>query len=101
MLQPFNHFVALLWTLLDSFQQVHALVILGDLELNAIFQMGSHKSRVEGNNHLPQLAGHASYNTAQDMVDFLGCKHTLMTQVEFFIIQQPQVLIPEAAFSPF
>jgi len=35
----------------------------------------SHQSRVDGQNHLPQPAGHASFDASQDMVGLLGCKH--------------------------
>jgi len=36
-------------------------------ELDAGLQVGSHQSRSEGQNHLPQPAGHASFDAAQDM----------------------------------
>lgn len=39
---------------LDLFQQVHVLLISGAQEVNAVHQVGSHKSGLEGKNHLPQ-----------------------------------------------
>ncbi|CAN0071273.1 unnamed protein product, partial [Bubo scandiacus] len=63
--------------------------------------VGSHESRVEGENHLPQPAGHASLDAAQDTAGFLGCKHTLSGHVELLIKQHPQVLLHRAALNPF
>lgn len=39
---------------LDPLQQVHVLLMVGVPELNAVLQGGSHKSAIEGKNHLPQ-----------------------------------------------
>jgi len=61
---------------------------------------GSHESRVEGQNQLPQPAGHTSLDAAQDMVGFLGCKRTLLAHVELLIHQNPQVLLLRAALEP-
>mgnify|MGYP001857004296 CR=1 FL=1 len=54
-LQPSDH---LHGSPLDSLQQVHVLFVLGSPELDAVIQVGSHESRVMGQNHLPQPAGH-------------------------------------------
>ncbi|KAK4818029.1 hypothetical protein QYF61_004153 [Mycteria americana] len=86
---------------LDSSQQVHVLLMLGAAELNTILQVGSHESGVEGENHLLQPAGHASFDAAQDTVGFLGCKRTLLGHVELLISQHPQVLLLRAALNPF
>ncbi|KAK4832092.1 hypothetical protein QYF61_020707 [Mycteria americana] len=86
---------------LDSFQQVHVLLMLGAPELNAVLRVGSHESGVEGENHLPRPAGPASFDAAQDTVGFLGCKHTLPGHVELLINQHPQVLLLRAALNPF
>ena len=51
--------------------------------------MWSHRSRVEGPNHLPRPAGHTAFDAAQDTVGFPGCKHTLLTHVQFFIHNVP------------
>lgn len=45
--------------------QVHVLLILGDPQMDTVLQ-----SRVEGENHLPQPAGHTSFDAAQDTVNF-------------------------------
>ncbi|KAK4810535.1 hypothetical protein QYF61_004498 [Mycteria americana] len=63
--------------------------------------MGSHESGVEGQNHLPQPAGHTSFYAAQDTVGFLGCKHTFPAHVQFFIHQYPQVLLCRTILNPF
>jgi len=44
----------------------------GAPELDAGLQIGSHESGVKGQNHLPQPAGHASLDAAQDTVGPLG-----------------------------
>lgn len=38
---------------------------------------GSHESRVDGENHLPQPAGHTS-DVAQGPAGFMGCEHILI-----------------------
>jgi len=62
--------------------------------------MGSHQSRVEGQNPLPQPAGHASFDAAQDTVSLLGCECTLSAHVKLFICQYTQVLLFKAALHP-
>ena len=69
--------------------------------LNAILQVGSQQSRVEGQNHLPPPAGHASFDAAQDTVGFLSCESTLPAHAQLFIYQYPQVLLLRAALNPF
>ncbi|KAK4831140.1 hypothetical protein QYF61_015443 [Mycteria americana] len=86
---------------LDLLQQVHVLLMLGVPELKAVLQVGSHKSEVERENHLPRPAGHTSFDAAQDTVGFLGCKGTLSGHVELLINQYPQVLLLRAALNPF
>ena len=81
MLQTSDHLHGPLWDLL---QQLDAL-FLGAPGLDTVLQMGSHESRVEGQNHLPQLAGQASLDATQDTVDLLGCKCTVPAHIEFFI----------------
>jgi len=44
------------------------LLVLGAPELDAALQVGSHESRVEGQNHLPRPAGHTSLDATQDTV---------------------------------
>ncbi|KAK4823668.1 hypothetical protein QYF61_005639 [Mycteria americana] len=86
---------------LDPLQQVHVFPVLRTPELDGVLQVGSHKSRVEGQNHLPRPAGHTSFDAAQDTVGFLGCERTLPAHVQFVIHQYPQVLLCRAALNPF
>ena len=51
----------------------------------------SHQSRVEWQHHLPQPAGHASLDAAQDMVG------TLQGHVELLVNQHTQVLLLRAS----
>ncbi|KAK4815374.1 hypothetical protein QYF61_001362 [Mycteria americana] len=86
---------------LDPLQQVHVLPVLRAPELDAVLQVRSHQTRVEGQNPLPRPAGHASFDAAQDTVGFLGCECTLPAHVQLFIHQYPQVLLGRAALNPF
>ncbi|KAK4817241.1 hypothetical protein QYF61_005263 [Mycteria americana] len=97
-LQPSDH---LCGPPLDSLQQVHVLLMLGTPELDAVLWVGSHESGVEGQDHLPRPAGHASFDASQDTVGFLGCKHTLPCHVEVLINLHPQVLLLRDAFNAF
>ncbi|KAK4810711.1 hypothetical protein QYF61_007685 [Mycteria americana] len=84
---------------LDSLQQVHVLLVLRAPELDAVLQVRSYQSRVEGQNHLPRPAGHASFDAAQDTVGLLGCERTLPTHAQLFIHQYPQVLFRRATLN--
>jgi len=86
---------------LDPLQQVHVFPVLRAPELDAGLQVGSHQSRVDGQNHLPHPGGHAALDAAQDAVGFLGCKCTLSPHVQLFIHQYPQVLLSRAPLNPF
>ena len=70
-------------------------------ELDVDLQVGSHQRGVAGQNHLPQPAGHTSFDAAQDTVAFLGCESTLPVHVELLINPYPQVLLLRAMFNPF
>ena len=91
---------------LDLLQWVPVLLVLGASELNAVLQITSHQRRVKGDNNLPQLAGHAVFEVAQDMAGFLGCKHISLAHAEgfclfvFLVNQQPRILPLRAAFKP-
>lgn len=50
-------------------------------------------------NHLPQRAGHVSFDAVQGRIGFPGCKHTLPAYVDFLIYQHPQVLLFRAVHS--
>jgi len=58
--------------------------VLGAPELGAVLQMGSHESRVEGQNRLPRPAVHTSPDASQDMIGLLEYKYILSAHVEFF-----------------
>jgi len=58
-------------------------------------------TRAEGQNHLPQPAGHASLDAAQGTVGFPGCEHILLAHVQLFFQQYPQVLLSRAALNTF
>ncbi|KAK4831208.1 hypothetical protein QYF61_016045 [Mycteria americana] len=84
----------------DLLQQVHVFPVLRVPELDSVLQVGSHQSGVEGQNHLPQPAGHASFDAAQGTVGLLGCERTLPVHVQLFIHQYPHVLLGRAALNP-
>jgi len=81
--------------------QLHVVLVLRALELDAVLQVGSHKSRVEGQNQLLHLAGHTSLHATQDMIGLLGCKYTLLARIESFINPHSQILLLRAALKPF
>jgi len=63
--------------------------------------VGSHQSGIEGQNHLPRPAAHASLDAAQDMVGLLDCECTLPGHAELLVNQLPQVLLLRTALNPF
>ena len=63
--------------------------------------MGSHKSKVEGQNHLPRPAGHASLDVTQNTAGLLGCRCTLPTDVESVINRHSQILNLRAVLNSF
>ena len=67
-------------------------------ELDAVLQVGSHKSRVEGQNRLLQPA---SLDATQDMAGLLGSKHTLPDHIDSLINQHSQILLLRVALKPF
>jgi len=89
-LQPSDH---LHCPPLDPLQHPDILLVLRASELDAVLEVGSHESRIEGQNHLPWPAGHSSLDTTQDTTGLLGCKHTLPAHVESFINQDSQILL--------
>ncbi|KAK4810926.1 hypothetical protein QYF61_013334 [Mycteria americana] len=96
--QPSDHFCG---PPLDLLQQACVFLILGTPELDAVLQVGSHESGAEGQNHLPQPAGHASFDAAQDTIGFLSCKRTSLAHVLLFIHHYPQVLLCRTALNAF
>jgi len=63
--------------------------------------VGSHQNGVERQDHLPQPAGHAAFDAAQDEVGLLGCERTLLGHVELLVNQYPQVLLLRSGLNPF
>jgi len=88
--------VALLWTRSNSSV---SFFVLRAPELDTGLQMGSHKSGVKGQNHLPRPAGHASLDAAQDRVGLLGCERTLLDHIDLLVNQHPQVLLLRATLN--
>ena len=78
MLQPSDH---LHGPPLAPLQQLQVFPVLRAPELDTGLQMGCHQSRAEGQNHLPQPAGRAAFDAAQDMAGLLGCERTLLGHV--------------------
>ena len=93
MFHPLDHFCG---PLLDVLQQVCISPVLRAPHLDAVLQQ-----RVEGLDHLPQLAGHISFDTAQDTVGFLGWEGTLLAHVQLPIHQYLQAFFKRAVLSPF
>ena len=54
-----------------------------------------------GADPLPHPAGRDSFDTAQDMIDFLGCEGTLLAHVKLPIHQHSQVFLGRAVLNPF
>jgi len=78
-------------------QKLHIFPVLGSPDLEAVLQLGTHKGRVEGDNHFPCPASHSSSDGTQDIIGFPGCRRTLLSQVVF---HQPGPLSPsEHAYS--
>jgi len=90
--QPSDHFCG---CPLAPLHGVHVFPVLRAPELDKAFQVGSHQSGVEGQNHLPQPAGCA----AGDTPGFLRCERTLPGHVE--LLANLQVLLLRAALNPF
>lgn len=81
-------FVALLWTPLNR----SMYFLCWGLQSCTL----QSQSSVEGENYLPQLAGHVSSDGTQDMFGFMGSEHKLSAHTQFFIHQLPQVLLTES-----
>ena len=58
---------------------------------------GIYKGRVEGTKPPSLPAGHPSSDAAQDTVNILSCKCTLLAHVQLFVHQDPHVLLHRAA----
>jgi len=96
-LQPSDH---LSGPHLGAHQELRILPVLGATALDAVLQMGSHRSRVERDNPLPLPADHPSVDAAQNTVGFLGCKSTLLAHAQLFIIRIPIYMVLLVSTSP-
>lgn len=63
--------------------------------------MGCHKSKAEGENHLPHPAGPTAFDVAHHIVGFLCCEFTLLGYVELLIHQHAQFFLFRAALDSF
>jgi len=86
-LQPLDHFCG---PPLDLLQQLHVLLVLRAPELDTRLQVGSHQSRVEGQNHLPQPACQAAFDAAQDTVGLLAASADCWLMSSFTPISTPK-----------
>jgi len=64
MFRPLDHFCG---PALDALQQVYVSPVLRTPHLDAVLQVSPHQHRVEGQDHLPPPAGHASFDAVQDL----------------------------------
>lgn len=90
--------MALLWT---HSSIVNVVLELRAPDLDTVLQVGCHKSRIESENPLSRVAGHFSFDAAQDTAGFLGHRCTLLSRIEPSICERPQVFLPRANFDPF
>lgn len=77
------------------------LLVLRTSKLDAVFQVGSQKSRVEGKNNLLQPTDHVFLDATQDTIGLLGCQHILLAQMESCINRHPQILLLRTVLRPF
>ena len=56
-------------------------------------QMWPHLGRVEGEDHLPQPAGHALFNASQDTIGLLCHKDTLLAHGQSVVYQNTLALL--------
>ena len=94
---PLDHFCG---PHLDTLELFCVSPVLRTPHLDTVLQVRLHQCRVEGQDYLPQLAGHASFDAAQDTVDFLVCEGTLLAHVQLPIYQYPQVFFSRAVLNP-
>ena len=83
--------------LLVSLQQFPYFLEPGSLELDTVLQMWPQQNRAEGEDHLPQSAGHVLFNAPQDTVGLLGYKSTLMARGQPAVHQDTWILLRRAS----
>ena len=69
--------------------------------MDAVLQMSSHQRSAEGQDHLPDPAGHTSFDAAQDPDGFWGFEGTLLAHIQLAIHQYPQDIFSRAVLYPF
>lgn len=62
-----------------------------------LLQMWAHQGRVDGQDHLPQLAGHILFNASLDTTGLLGHKNIPLAQGQPLVHQDNQVLLLRAS----
>lgn len=66
------------------------LSYFGDPRLGCSTPAETSQGRVEWDDHLPRPAGHISFEEAKDIVELVGCKHTLPVHVQHFVHQDSE-----------
>ena len=79
--------------LLDTLQQLCIIPGLWTPGLHTVLQMGLMRAESRGREPHPSPCCHLSVGAAQDTAGLLGCKYILLAHVQFFIYQNPQVLL--------
>ncbi|KAK4823440.1 hypothetical protein QYF61_002126, partial [Mycteria americana] len=79
-------------------QHLNVFLVVRGPKLNTVFEVQSHKCRVQGHDHFPRPAGHTVSDRSQDVVGFLGHLGTLLAHSQPAVNQHPQVLFHQAAF---
>jgi len=82
---------------LDSLQQLLIFLELGSPALDTALQMGPHQGSVEGEENLPQPAGHTPPNAPQETIGLLGSQGTLLAHGSLVVPQHSQVPLRRAA----
>ncbi|KAK4806245.1 hypothetical protein QYF61_013389 [Mycteria americana] len=85
---------------LDTLQHLNVPLVVGGPKLNTVFEVRPHQCRVQGHDHFPSPAGHATFDTSQDAVGLLGHLGTLLAHIQVAVNQHPQALLCLAAFQP-
>ncbi|KAK4823973.1 hypothetical protein QYF61_008592 [Mycteria americana] len=84
---------------LDSLQHLNVSLVVRGPKLNTVFEVRPHQCRVQGHDHFPSPAGHAIFDTSQDVIGFLGHLGTLLAHIQPAVDQHPQALLCLAALS--
>ncbi|KAK4810165.1 LOW QUALITY PROTEIN: hypothetical protein QYF61_010477, partial [Mycteria americana] len=85
---------------LDMLQHLNVSLVVRGPKLNTVLEVRPHYRRVQGHDHFPSPAGHAIFDTSQDVIGFLGRLGTLLAHIQAAVNQHSQVLLCWAAFQP-